>query len=163
MTTKPTYEELEQRLKKLQEEDFKRKQTEEAVQKREQEYRNLFDSIPDPVTIIQENKSVLLNKEFTRLLGYDHNDVEKGLKPSDMIAKDEDKKIMRKRVERRFAGEKVAPEYHIVTLAAKDGQTIAFEAKGTLIRYKGRPADLVVFRDITKHKKADALIHALTQ
>ncbi len=62
MTTKPTYEELEQRLIKLQEEDFKRKQTEEAVQKREQEYRNLFDSIPDPVSIIQENKSVLLNK-----------------------------------------------------------------------------------------------------
>ena len=63
MTTKPTYGELEQLLKKVQEEDLKRKQTEEAVQKREDEYRNLFDSIPDPVTIIQENQSVLLNKE----------------------------------------------------------------------------------------------------
>ena len=163
MATKPTYEELEQRLEKVQEEDLKRKQTEEAVQKRELEFRNLFDSIPDPVTIIQENQSVLLNKEFTRLLGYDQNDIEKGLSPSDMIEEDEDKEIMQKRVERRFAGEKIAPEYHIVTLAAKDGQTIAFEAKGTLIRYNGRPADLVVFRDITKHKKADELIHALTQ
>ena len=63
MTTKPTYEELEQLLKKVQKKDLKRKQTEEAVQKREEEYRNLFDSIPDPVTIIQENQSVLLNKE----------------------------------------------------------------------------------------------------
>jgi PAS domain S-box-containing protein len=163
MTTKPTYEELEQRLEKVQEEDLKRRQTEEAVQKREQEFRNLFDSIPDPVTIIQENQSVLLNKEFTRLLGYDQNDIEKGLSPSDIIEEDEDKKIMQKRVERRFAGEKIAPEYHIVTLVGKDGQTIPFEAKGTLIRYNGRPADLVVFRDIAKHKKADELIHALTQ
>ena len=72
MTTKPTYEELEQRLKKLQEEDLKRKQTGEAAQKKEEEYQNLFDSIPDPVSIIQENKNVLLNKEFTRQLGYDH-------------------------------------------------------------------------------------------
>jgi PAS domain S-box-containing protein len=163
MTTKPTYEELEQRLKKAQEEDLKRKQKEEAVQKREEEYRNLFDSFPDPVTIIQENQSVLLNKEFTRLLGYDHNDVKKGLSPSDIIVADEDKVIMRKRVESRFAREKIAPEYHIVTLVGKDDQTIPFEAKGTLIRYNGRPADLVVFRDITKHKKADELIHALTQ
>jgi len=163
MATKPTYEELEQRLEKVQEEDLKRKQTEEAVQKRELEFRNLFDSIPDPVTIIQENQSVLLNKEFTRLLGYDQNDIEKGLSPSDIIGEDEDKEIMQKRVERRFAGEKIAPEYHIVTLVGKDDQTIPFEAKGTLIRYNGRPADLVVFRDIAKHKKADELIHALTQ
>ena len=63
MTSKPTYEELEQLLEKVHEKDLKRKQTEEAVQKREEEYRNLFDSIPDPVTIIQENQSVLLNKE----------------------------------------------------------------------------------------------------
>ena len=42
---------------------------------------------------------------------------------------------MRKRLERRFAGEKIVPDFHIVTPVGKDGQTIPFEAKGALMRY----------------------------
>lgn len=163
MPTKPILTDLEQRFKKVQEKDLKHEQAEEVLLKREEEYRNLFDSIPDPVTIIQENQSVLLNKEFTRVLGYDHHDIEKGLSPSDMVVGDQDKKIMHERVKRRFDGKEVTPEHHIVTMATKDGRHIPFEAKGTLIRYNGRPADLVVFRDVTERKKADELIHALTQ
>ena len=106
MSTKPFFTELEQRLTKVQEKDRRDKRTEEVLLKRDEEYRNLFDSIPDPVTIIQENQSVLLNKEFTRVLGYDHHDIEKGLRPSDMVVGDKDKEITQERIEKRFAGKK---------------------------------------------------------
>jgi two-component system NtrC family sensor kinase len=54
-----------------------RKEVEETLRKSEGEYRNLFDSIPDPVLIYQEGIDLLTNRAFTKLLGYDRHDFEK--------------------------------------------------------------------------------------
>ncbi len=162
MNSKMTSEELEQKVKRLEEENFNLKKTEEALRKSEEEYRNLFDSIPDPVSIVQENFNVLLNNEFTRLLGYDHQDIQNGLSPTSIVEGDENKEIARKRVEERLAGEDVFPASYTANLFCKDGSTMPFEIKGTLIQYNGRPADLVVFRDVTERLKTEKIIHSLT-
>ena len=47
MSKKPTYEELEQRLKALEEKAVERKQTEEALKESEEKYRRIFESIQD--------------------------------------------------------------------------------------------------------------------
>ena len=46
MTMKPTYEELEQRVKELENEALERKRVEEALRKSEQQYRTLGETIP---------------------------------------------------------------------------------------------------------------------
>ena len=45
MAGKPTYEELEQRVKELEREAVKRKQVEEALREGEKKYRSLVDGM----------------------------------------------------------------------------------------------------------------------
>ncbi len=140
----------------------KRKKAEETLRKSEEEYRNLFDSVPDPVLIVQENLELLLNRSFTKLLGYHRQDFENGLSPFAAIKEDEDKKKVRERIKKRLAGEEVIPKFHTLNLISKEGKTILCESSGTSIQYNGRPAVLVVFRDVTERIGAEGLIRKLT-
>jgi len=133
----------------------KRKKAEDALRESEKEYRNLFDSIPDPVAIVHENLNILFNQTFTQIFGYDHHDLEKGLTLIDMIPNDDDKEIARNRIEGRLLGKKIIPEFHNVNIINKQGGIIPCEVKGTLIQYNGRPADLVILRDITERKHVE--------
>ncbi len=139
-----------------------RKAAEETLKKSEEEYRNLFDSIPDPVLIYQEGIELLTNRAFTKLLGYDRHDFKKGLSPFVAIKEDNDKQIVRERIKKRVAGEEVIPKYHTMSLISKEGKTVLSESTGTSIQYNGRPAVLVIFRDVTKRKGAEELIRKLT-
>jgi PAS domain S-box-containing protein len=139
-----------------------RKEAEETLRKSEEEYRNLFDSIPDPVLIYQEGIELMTNRAFTKLLGYDRQDFENGLSPFVAIKEDNDKKIVRERVKKRVAGEEVIPKYHTMNLITKGGKTVLCESTGTSIQYNGRPAVLVIFRDVTERKGAEELIRKLT-
>ncbi|HEA68912.1 MAG TPA: PAS domain S-box protein, partial [Desulfobacterales bacterium] len=47
MAKKPTYEELEQRIKELEKESDERKRAEEALRKSEEKYRDLFENGSD--------------------------------------------------------------------------------------------------------------------
>ena len=139
-----------------------RKQAEDRLKQSEDAYRNLFDSIPDPVAIVQGDVHVLINQAFTNLLGYDQHDLEKGLGIFTPIKEDDDKKIVRRRIQRRLAGEEVIPKFQIMGLKGKDGQTVHCEVSATGIQYKGLPGVLVVFRDVTDRKGAEELIRRLT-
>ena len=63
MTSKPTYEELEQRVNELEQEDVKRKQTEGQVQKSERLYKNLIESANDAIVLTNINGKFLLFNE----------------------------------------------------------------------------------------------------
>ncbi|MDO9530334.1 MAG: PAS domain S-box protein, partial [Syntrophales bacterium] len=57
MEQKPTYEELERRIKKLERESVERKKTQEALRKSEDRYRILFDNNPvDTIIVDREAK-----------------------------------------------------------------------------------------------------------
>ena len=47
MAKKPTYEELEKRVKKLEKETVEREQAEEALKESEEKYRTILESIED--------------------------------------------------------------------------------------------------------------------
>ena len=49
MTKKPTYEELEQRVKELEHKTFDRKQAEEALIESEEKYRSMMEAMRDPI------------------------------------------------------------------------------------------------------------------
>jgi PAS domain S-box-containing protein len=59
------------------------------------------------------------------------------------------------RVRRRLAGEDV-PSAHEIDLLRKDGKSFTAEASAGVIAYEGAPAELVLLRDVTARKRAEA-------
>jgi len=79
MAKKPTYEELEQRSKKLEKEVLERQRAEEMVRDSEAKYRDLFENAP--IGMFQstvEGKVLNVNKAYAQIFGYES--------PADVIA-----------------------------------------------------------------------------
>jgi len=72
MAKKPTYEELEQRVKELEKGAFDRKRVDEALWKSEEKYRNIFNNAQVGIfrTRISDGKVLECNDRFARTYGY---------------------------------------------------------------------------------------------
>ena len=70
MTDKPTYEELEKRVKELEISEAKFKRAEMALQESEEKYRTLFNMESDALALIEIETGQMLevNKAFIELL-----------------------------------------------------------------------------------------------
>lgn len=76
MTEKPTYEELEQRIRKLEKEEPERKREEKALREQMLHYRVLMDASLDGIAIIDQKHRVReANKRFAQMLGYTPEEV----------------------------------------------------------------------------------------
>ena len=110
MGGKPTYEELEQRVKDLERASVKRKQSEEALRESEEKYRSLVSLSPDPIFIVQDGRHIMVSSAFTELFGYTQQDVDNGLSVLEIIQEDY-KEVVRMRLEDRFAGKAVPQKF----------------------------------------------------
>jgi len=71
MAKKPTYEELEQRVKELESEAFERKQAEEALRESEERFRSLFNANRDGYLIVLGGGEILdANPRMLEMLRY---------------------------------------------------------------------------------------------
>ena len=72
MAKKPSYEELEQRVKELEKEAEKRKQAEEALQESEKKYRALFSNAQVALfrTGIIDGKLLEINERYAKMAGF---------------------------------------------------------------------------------------------
>ncbi|MBT4940651.1 MAG: PAS domain S-box protein [Rhodospirillaceae bacterium] len=114
-------------------------------------YRTLFEFCPDAVYIHDGVTMLLVNQAFVNLLG--------GKTVDDIIdrpafehLRPEYRQIAMDRVQGIFdTGESAGRnEQEYVRL---DGQTVEIEAQGTLITFQGKPAILVIARDISARKR----------
>ena len=144
--------ELEQANKELLQEIGERKRAEEAVRVSEEKYRNLIRMSPDPLIIIQDGRQQMFSTAFTQVFGYTETDVKNGLGVLDLIA-EEYKENVHRRLQNRFAGKTVSRSMR-VDMITKNGTIIPCEASGVLIHYEGRPAVLLIIRDITERIRA---------
>jgi PAS domain-containing protein len=71
MAKKPTYEELEQRVKELEKEAFKRKQVEEALHEKLKRFRKLWDDAPIAYHVLDTGGIIKeVNQTEMDMLGY---------------------------------------------------------------------------------------------
>jgi len=143
--------EMEEKLRQYSE------QLEELVQERtrellesERRYSVLVEEASDTVAILQDGKIVFVNKKGPEILGYSREEMT-GL-PFENLVDEKYRQLTRERYERRLRGEKVPSTYEI-ELVSKNGERVPVELSATRITYQGRPASLILVRDIRERKR----------
>ena len=139
---------------KIQQELTERKQAEEVLQESEEKYRLLFESIPEAITTIDEQGTIIsVNKSVKRILGYEPSELLG--KSVDILApeelRSEQKENIIKAIKKGFL------ESQETIRVAKDGTRIpidisVFTSKDSTGNLLGVSA---VMRDITERKLAE--------
>jgi len=153
MTKKPTYEELEQRIKELENEAAKHRQAEEALHETEHKYQHLTESLLDIVyEFDREGKFTYVNEAGTHMFGYSKEEILHGLRVQDTMA-EKDRDLSQRTIGEIFKGNTTAGER---TFLRKDGRQFIGEIHSGPI-YKGEEVVGVrgVLRDITASKQAE--------
>ena len=133
-----------------------RKMAEEALRESEEKYREVVERANDGIIIAQDGVLRYCNPSAAQMFGYT-TDEAVGVSISEGIHPDELPKIM-DRYNRRMAGEDVPPVYETVLLR-RDGTPMDFEINAGVITYDGKPADLIIARDVTERKQAEKVVH----
>jgi len=152
---KPKDQQLSMEVERLLKNITERKRAEEALRESEEKYRNLVERSNDGILIIQDGLVKFVNVRMAELWGSSADEL---LETPIIrhIHPDELEKVMG-RYQRRMTNEDVPPIYETILLR-KDGTAVHIEINAGVIRYKGKPADLVMIRDITERKRAEEQI-----
>ena len=139
MGRKPTYEELEQRVKELEKEAAERKLPQEALRESEKKYSTLVEDSLTGIYIDQDEKIVFANTKFAEIYGCPTDDLI-GME-SWRLVHPKDRDLTNEIRARRLKGDDAPAEYEARGLT-KDGETIWIKRRNTCIEYKARPAIL---------------------
>jgi two-component system sporulation sensor kinase A len=145
---------MEEKLKQYSErlEELVQKRTEELLES-EKRYSVLVEEAGEGVVMAQDGKIVLANKKAQEIGGYSKEDEIIGL-PIEKVVDKKYLQLVKQRHERRLQGEKVPATYEAEGIA-KTGELIPVEISATRINYQGRPASLVIVRDMRERKKIE--------
>jgi PAS domain S-box-containing protein len=129
--------------------------TEAALRATEIKYRTLIEHANDAIVVIQDGRIVYRNPVLEHLLGHSPEDTKAAAGRSflDFVAP-EDRECVREYSQRRLRGEPVPDHYEISLFSLHERRTIV-EVRPSLMDYEGRPATLVVLRDITARKQGE--------
>lgn len=130
-----------------------RRRAEQVIAESEQKYRLLVERANDGIILVQDGKVVFAN---ARMAEMDGSSVERlvGTPFADHVAPDH-LAALAQNYARRMAGEPVPAVYETV-LRRADGSPAPCELNAGLVPFNGRSADMVIIRDITERKKAEA-------
>jgi PAS domain S-box-containing protein len=127
---------------------IKRRRAEETLRESEEKYRNLVEQSRDTVFIMQDGRLVFYNQALAGLTGHTADEL-KGQLLADIIAP-EDRDMVILRMQERARGNMV-PELYELSLLHKDGKSrIRIRVHAGMASYKGRPASIGIFHNITK-------------
>jgi len=133
----------------------------ESVASSGSQYRHLLDVLNDAVFVLDGSRYIYLNLSGAGLLGYKD--------PSELIEKDlyqhihpEYRESVRRIIESRLRGEDI-PEKYELKLVKRDGAVIDVEERASRIIFEGKPASLVVEKDITAQKEMEEQLRKYTE
>ena len=128
-----------------------RKRAEEALRESEERFRQLVETLPVAVRVIQDGKVAFTNPTGATLYGYES--------PAEIIGVDafvsvseQDAPRLREFMQKRAAGEEVPTRFEF-RARRRDGSEFPADAVVTRICYRGQPASLAVLLDLTERKR----------
>ena len=123
-----------------------------ALHESEEKYRNLVERANDGIIILQEGIFKYVNPSLVEMAGCSKEELIEN--PFvDFIHEEEVAKVM-DNYERRLAGETVNSMYETRFKTSK-GEVVDAEVNAGSIMYEGKPADLVIIRNITERKRSE--------
>jgi len=123
-----------------------------ALRESEEKYRTLINRANDLICVIQDGVIKMCNPRLPELWGGPGDEI-MGRPFTDFVYPDALPRLI-DIYKRRISGES-APSLYETTLMHKDGSRSFVEVNAGVIVYEGRPADLVIVRDINDRKKAE--------
>lgn len=130
----------------------------EQSHRSEEEYRNLIERANDGIVIIQDTIIQYVNLRLAEMWRVTPEQLV-GTPFTDHILPD-DLPRMAERYRQRVAGKVVTPNFDAV-LRRADGSKIYAEMNAGLVTYRGKPADLVIVRDVTERRRAEEELRQL--
>ena len=157
MGTKPSYEELEQRVKELEKVATIYRQTEGALRDSEDLYRMVVERSNDGVAIVMGDIHLYVNEKFAQIFGYDRPEQVVGRCTSAFVHPDDLERV-RGFKDSRHQGRYAPSQYECKGLR-KDGRSIHLSVSVGSTTYRGKPVSLVFVRDVTGQKLAEKELH----
>jgi PAS domain S-box-containing protein len=133
-----------------------RKLTELTLRESEEKFKNLAESSPFAILILQNKTWVYSNPAGERISGYTSGELSK-MNLLDLVHPD-DIELVKNRAKLRDAGEVPVPPYEF-RIIDKTGNLKWVFLTGTKIVYNGGPASLLSVADISERKKAEEALH----
>ncbi len=130
------------------------KKSQEKLNKEKKKFETLFNLMIDPVIILDQQGRILeVSHRVGRIAGYRRAELlGKNLFKTSILSP-ATKAIAKTNFAKRMKGHDVPP-YEIETVN-KDGRRLRCEVNATRIEYEGKPADMIVVRNINERKKAE--------
>lgn len=132
-----------------------RKNAENALQESETNLRALAENANDGMLVILDGKHVFANRSIANMLGYELDELY-GTSIKDIVHPDEYEKVVN-RHRRRMAGEDVPKQYETLFIT-KTGEPIQIEIAGAQTTWRGKPAGLILVRDISERRRKESLL-----
>lgn len=131
----------------------KRKAT-DALGESEKNARALFNLMVDPVAIVDDRGKILeVTQKVEEITGYTREELVGKNFFRLLIASAETKPVMLRNLPKQMLGTQISPcEVEMLT---KDGEKLAYEISAAKIDFKRKPADILVFRDISARKRLE--------
>lgn len=150
---KPTYKQLEARIKKLEADIEQRIQTEKDLQALGEKHKLIFEKASEAIFIIQDGVIKFANRRTRGVLGYTNEEL-KTLLISEIVHPEDRERVVSRHV-KKLKGQKAAG-IHSFRILSKTGKEIWIEDTTVRLIWEGKPATLNFVRNITKKKKLDA-------
>jgi len=127
--------------------------TEAALAESEQDFRAVCENAADGIAIADPDGIFMYaNPKLRKVTGYTKNEMT-GLNSLDIIQPGDRKKVANIR-ERRIGGKR-APRIYETALIHKDGTGLPVEIAAEMTRWRGEPAIILIYHDLTERKQAE--------
>ena len=130
----------------------RRHESEVAKRESEARYKRIFELAPDPIYVVLDDAFVFCNSAAALYYGADSAEQLLGRDPVEFYTPEVQQLIRSKRRITLQTGVQTPPAE--VAVVGRDGEIIETEVIGTPISWNGKPAVMVLARDISERKRA---------
>jgi PAS domain S-box-containing protein len=129
-----------------------RREREERLEERRRLYSTLVEQSPNGVMIVQDESVQFVNPRMERLTGWSESELLG--RPFYEVMAEKYRELVRERYERRTSGDR-PPRNYEVEIRTSDGERRIIDLHVSRIQYRGEPATLATFDDVTERRRQE--------